>query len=174
MEVRLDALPTEWTGATAEASTEGIVTVRSAALFEGYVTLEGIDRGPVQTGWFTTGDRARWVDGRLELLGRVSSAINVAGVKVSAEEVEAALLEFPAVRSALVTGVADALAHERIKACVTPADVDLQALRRFCEERLSPSKRPHYYEAVAALATTPSGKVLRRAAVNATAGTAGR
>lgn len=161
MEVRLDALSPEWESVAPAASPEGIVTVRSPALFDGYVTLNGLDRDSLRTGWFSTGDRARWVDGRLELLGRLSSAINVAGVKVSAEEVEAALLEFPAVRSALVTGVEDTLTHQRIKAYVTPADVDLNALRRFCEEHLSPSKRPHYYEAVAALATTPSGKVIR-------------
>ncbi len=168
VEVRLGTLPPEWEISAPTAVPEGIVTVRTRALFEGYVTLDGIDGRSVQTGWFSTGDRARWIDGRLELLGRLSSAINVAGVKVSAEEVEAALLQFPTVGSALVTGVEDALTYQRIKAYVTPADVDLDALRRFCEEHLSPSKRPHYYEAVAALATTPSGKVLRgRAPVSA-------
>jgi acyl-CoA synthetase (AMP-forming)/AMP-acid ligase II len=161
MEVRLDGLPPEWRSAAPAAGAEGVVTVRSQALFEGYVTSEGVDRRPVETGWFSTGDCARWVDGRLELLGRLSSAINVGGVKVSAEEVEAALLEFPGVRTALVTGIDDVLRHQRIKACVTPADIDVDALRHFCEERLSPSKRPHYYEAIAALATTPSGKVIR-------------
>jgi acyl-CoA synthetase (AMP-forming)/AMP-acid ligase II len=163
MEMRLDGFPPEWHSEAAAADAEGVVAVRSQALFEGYVTSDGVDRRPVETGWFSTGDCARWVDGRLELLGRLSSAINVGGVKVSAEEVEAALLEFPGVRTVLVTGVDDALRHQRIKACVTPADVDVEALRRFCEERLSPSKRPHYYEALAALATTPSGKVLRAA-----------
>jgi acyl-CoA synthetase (AMP-forming)/AMP-acid ligase II len=160
VEVRLEKLPSGWE-ATAEVPDEGVVTVRSLALFEGYMTLDGIDRRAVDTGWFSTGDRARFVEGRLQLLGRISCAINVAGAKVSPEEVEAALLDFPAVRSALVLGVEDVLSHQRIKACVTPADVDLKALRRFCEERLSPTKRPHYYEAVAALATTPSGKVVR-------------
>ena len=72
-----------------------------------------------------------------------------------------ALLEFPTVHAALVSGVDDALTHQRIRARVTPADVDLQQLRRFCEARLSATKQPHYYEAVAALATTPSGKVIR-------------
>ncbi len=161
MEVRLESLPPGWDVASPAAGPEGIVTVRSPALFEGYVTLDGIDDRSLQTGWFSTGDCARWAEGRLQLLGRLSSAINVAGVKVSAEEVEAALLEFPAVRSALVTGVEDGLAHQRIKAYVTPEHVDLKALRHFCEAHLSPPQRPHYYEAVPALATTPSGKVIR-------------
>jgi acyl-CoA synthetase (AMP-forming)/AMP-acid ligase II len=162
VEVRLDALPSNWKTAVPGESAEGIVAVRSEALLEGYVTPGGIDGEAVRSGWFATGDCARLVAGRLELLGRLSSAINVAGVKVSPEEVEAALLEFPAVRSVLVAPVEDALAHQRIKAYVTPENVDLQELRRFCEARLSASKRPHYYEAVAALATTPSGKVIRR------------
>jgi len=162
MELRLEGLPPSWS-MTAPADSEGVVAVRSPALFFGYATLDGVDSRPVQTGWFSTGDCARWVDGHLELLGRLSSAINVAGVKVSAEEVEAALLEFPGVRNALVTGVDDALAYQRIKALVAPDDIDVSALQRFCEERLSPSKRPHYYEAIAAIPTTASGKVVRAA-----------
>jgi acyl-CoA synthetase (AMP-forming)/AMP-acid ligase II len=161
MDVRLESLPSEWLGAAPAVRAEGIVTVRSRALFEGYLVRDHVDARPVESGWFSTGDCARWADGRLELLGRLSSAINVAGVKVSAEEVEAALLEFPGVAGVLVTGVDDALACQRIKAFVTPAEVDVDALRDFCEQRLSPAKRPHYYEAVAALATTPSGKVIR-------------
>jgi acyl-CoA synthetase (AMP-forming)/AMP-acid ligase II len=161
MQVRLQALPEGWPRPASAEQREGIVTVSSQALFEGYLCPSGIDDAAVRTGWFTTGDRACWRGDQLELLGRLSSAINVAGVKVSAEEIEAAVLQFPAVRSVLVTGIDDALTFQRIKACVTPADIDLEALRRFCEERLSPAKRPSYYEAVTALATTPSGKVIR-------------
>lgn len=161
VEIRLDPLPPDWVSAGSTAATQGIVAVRSEALFAGYVTPDGIDRRPIRSDWFSTGDCARLVEGRLQLSGRLSSAINVAGVKVSPEEVEAALLEFPSVRGALVTGMDDALAHQRMKAFVTPADVDLEQLRRFCEERLSVSKCPHYYEAVESLATTPSGKVIR-------------
>jgi len=163
MEVRLDPLPPGLEMSTPRASDAGVVTVRSPALFEGYLEPDGLDARSVEKGWFSTGDCARMVNGRLELVGRLSSAINVAGVKVSAEEVEAALLEFPQVRGALVTGVDDALTYQRIKASVTPEDVDLDALRRFCEERLSPPMRPHYYEAVHGFATTPSGKAIRTA-----------
>lgn len=161
VELRLDALPPDWRSGVPAASEEGVVAVRTEALFDGYVTRDDLDKEALRSGWFSTGDRARLVGGRLELLGRLSLAINVAGVKVSPEEVESALLEFPSVRAALVTGVDDSLAYQRIKAYVSPADIDLHELRRFCEARLSASKRPHYYEAVAALATTPSGKVLR-------------
>jgi len=163
VDVRLEALPPDWD--LISGNVEGVVAVHSEALFEGYLTLDGVDRSPIRNGWFSTGDCARLVDGRLELMGRLTAAMNVAGAKVSPEEVEATLLEFPAVETVLVTGVGDALAHHRIKAFVSPANIDLEALRRFCEERLSASKRPHYYEAVAALATTPSGKVIRKQSI---------
>jgi acyl-CoA synthetase (AMP-forming)/AMP-acid ligase II len=163
VDVRLDALPPEWTSSGCAAGVpEGVVSVRTKALFEGYVSRSGVDTSAIGHGWFVTGDRARWVGDQLQLLGRLSSAINVAGVKISAEEIESALLEFPGVNLALVFGVDDPLTHKRIKALVTPANIDLAALRRFCEERLSPSKRPYYYEAVASIPATASGKVLRR------------
>lgn len=162
--LRLDPIPPAWGAEETDIAmegTEGVVSVRSEALFQGYVTSNAIDRDYVKTGWFLTGDCARLVDGRLELVGRLSSAINVGGVKVSPEEVEAVLLEFPAVEMALVVGQDDDLAYRRIKAYVSPEDVDLKALRRFCEQRLSASKRPHSYHGVAKFTTTPSGKIIR-------------
>lgn len=170
IQVRLDPLPSQYEGS--EAGNEGVVAVSSAALFDGYVAGGSVDPSSIESGWFSTGDCARLVDGEIELSGRLSCAINIAGVKVSPEEVESALLEFPAVQKVLVVAIEDALAHQRMKAYVTPATVDVEALRRFCESRLSASKRPHYYQAVAELSATASGKVLRRADVGGNSGDA--
>lgn len=166
VEMRLDALPEEWESKKSEINAEGVVSIRSDALFDGYMHLDEIDGESIKSGWFSTGDCGRFVNGRLELSGRLSSAINVAGVKVSPEEIEAVLLEFPAVRMALVTGVKDDLAHQRIKAYVTPTDVDLKALRRFCQQRLSAAKCPHYYDTVENFVTTGSGKIVRTQVLN--------
>jgi long-chain acyl-CoA synthetase len=86
---------------------------------------------------------------------------------VSPEEVEAVLLEFPAVRSCLVDGEPDEWRGQRIRATVTPADVDLSALRAFCRERLSGPKQPSRFVSVDNLETTATGKVIRGQAVAA-------
>ncbi|MCO1574287.1 acyl--CoA ligase [Crossiella sp. SN42] len=134
----------------------GLVTVRSPSLMSGYAN----DTTPL-TGHFATGDLARWSGGELVLAGRVSTCLNVAGIKVSPEEIEAVLLAFPAVSACLVSGMDDPLLGQRITALVTPATVDLAALAAFCRERLEPALLPHRITAVASLVTTETGKVLR-------------
>jgi acyl-CoA synthetase (AMP-forming)/AMP-acid ligase II len=96
------------------------------------------------------------------IVGRLANCVNVGGTKVSPEEVEAVLLEFPTVRSCLVDGEPDEWLGQRIRATVTPADVDLSALRTFCRQRLSPAKQPSRFAGVDILETTASGKVIRR------------
>ncbi len=139
----------------------GAVSVSSPSLMLGYATPNGLDASAVEGGRFTTGDLGELHDGRLTLVGRLSNCISVGGAKVSPEEIEAAILEFPAVRSALVVGVDDERLGQRVKAFVTPTDVDLAALHRFCRQRLSATKLPQLYEAVPTLATTAMGKAIR-------------
>jgi len=98
----------------------------------------------------------------LVIVGRLANCLNVGGTKVSPEEVEAVLLEFPAVRSCLVDGEPDEWLGQRIRATVTPADVDLSALQTFCRERLSGPKQPSRFVSVGNLETTATGKVIRR------------
>ena len=50
---------------------------------------------------------------------------------------------------------------------MTPADVDLTALRAFCRERLSGPKQPSRFVSVDTLETTATGKVIRGQAVAA-------
>jgi acyl-CoA synthetase (AMP-forming)/AMP-acid ligase II len=144
----------------AEAGQTGLITVRSPSAMIGYADGKRLDTAPVRDG-FVTGDLGRWTEDGLVIVGRLTNCINVAGAKVSPEEVEAVLLEFPSVQSCLVDGVDDARLGQRIRATVTPGSVDLVALRQFCQERLSPPRLPHLFEAAARLQTTETGKVIR-------------
>ncbi|MER5968476.1 class I adenylate-forming enzyme family protein [Streptomyces sp. NPDC002055] len=139
---------------------DGLVTVASPSMMSGYAEGGTVDARPLRGG-FVTGDLARWEGDALVLAGRLSTCINVAGVKISPEEIEAALLAHPAVASCLVTGHADPVLGQRIKATVTPDTVGLAELERFCRERLSPAQVPHLFTAVASLPTTETGKVIR-------------
>lgn len=69
--------------------------------------------------WLPTGDLARRdAEGRYAIIGRKKRMISVGGLKVSPEEVEAALLGHPAVADALVLPVDDELLGERVEALV--------------------------------------------------------
>lgn len=132
----------------------------------GYLYPDRVDVAPVANG-FVTGDIGRMTPDGLVIVGRLANCVNVGGTKVSPEEVEAVLLEFPTVRSCLVDGEPDEWRGQRIRATVTPADVDLSALRAFCRERLSGPKQPSRFVSVDNLETTATGKVIRGQAVAA-------
>jgi acyl-coenzyme A synthetase/AMP-(fatty) acid ligase len=123
-------------------------------------------------GFVDTGDVLELRDGRYHFQGRRDGVINVGGLKVHPEEVEAVLNSHPQVRLSLVktkknpiTGalvVADVL----LKDPSTPKGdhaCELQrTITRFCRESLAPHKVPAAISFVAALAISETGKLVRR------------
>jgi acyl-CoA synthetase (AMP-forming)/AMP-acid ligase II len=149
-------------------SQSGLVTVHSPTAMTGYLYPDRVDAEPIANG-FVTGDIGRMTPDGLVIVGRLANCVNVGGTKVSPEEVEAVLLEFPTVRACLVDGEPDEWRGQRIRATVTPADVDLSALQAFCRQRLSPAKLPSRFVGVDTLQTTATGKVIRKQPVTASA-----
>jgi acyl-CoA synthetase (AMP-forming)/AMP-acid ligase II len=137
----------------------GAVICRGPGVFQGY-----LDERPRRTAWRATGDLARWDDrGRLRWMGRASDVIVTGGRKVMPAEVEGVLTLCPGVREAAVVGVRDPVWGEAVVAFVVgDAGVSEAALRRFCQQRLSPYKVPKSFYLLAALPILPSGKVDRR------------
>jgi acyl-CoA synthetase (AMP-forming)/AMP-acid ligase II len=168
--VRIDLRPvepeseSELSADDAGDSLTGLVAIHSVTAMTGYLYPDRVDPEPIANG-FLTGDIGRMTPDGLVIVGRLLNCVNVGGTKVSPEEVEAVLLEFPTVRSCLVDGEPDEWLGQRIRATVTPADVDLSALQAFCRQRLSPAKQPSRFISVDALETTATGKVIRRQAV---------
>jgi O-succinylbenzoic acid--CoA ligase len=130
-------------------------------------------RGPMvsagaldENGWLQTGDLGRFDErGRLEITGRKADTIVTGGENVAPAEVEAVLLEHPAVRDAGVFGRVDSAWGEAVTAVVVLRDglgVDADELRRFCAERLASFKVPKAVEFAQRLPRTESGKLLRR------------
>jgi fatty-acyl-CoA synthase len=69
--------------------------------------------------WLMTGDRARWTaDGTLEFIGRDNICINTGGEKVFPEEVEAVLLDHPAVKDVRVVSLPDLRFGRKVVAVV--------------------------------------------------------
>jgi long-chain acyl-CoA synthetase len=107
-------------------------------------------------------------DGYLFLLDRRTDLIISGGVNIYPAEVEAALLEHPAVADVAVIGVPDAEWGHKVVALVQPAagvtgGAELTAeLLRHCAPRLAKLKHPRVIEYRASLPRTPTGKLSRR------------
>ncbi len=115
-------------------------------------------------GFYRTGDLVRmdpW--GNLIVEGRAKDLINRGGEKINAEEIEAHLLEHPAVTAAALVAMPDAILGERACAFVTlrsTARLDLDLLREFLSARgVARFKWPERIEIVAELPLTNVGKI---------------
>ena len=142
----------------------GELCVRGYAVMQGYykrpeATAEAIDA----EGWFHTGDVCTIRDdGSIRFLGRYKDQLKVGGENVDPTEVEAFLLQHPAVSKAQVIGVPDPRLSEVACACIvtepgmTLTDTELSD---FCRGRMASFKIPRHIMVVEDYPMTSSGKV---------------
>ncbi len=132
---------------------------------------------PLVDGWLATGDVGTLDElGYLSVLGRLDEVIVTGGENVAPQEVEAALMEHPAVSEAVVLGVPDAQWGRRVVAVVVPVrggDFGLESLKGFLRQRLAGFKVPKEFLVVEDLPRTPAGKVDRTALRHALEGGSG-
>jgi O-succinylbenzoic acid--CoA ligase len=123
-------------------------------------------------GWLHTGDIG-YLDemGALHVLDRRDDLIVTGGENVYPAEIEAVLLEHPAVADAAVTGVPDADLGARVVAWVVPvsgATTDPAQLQEHCRARLAGYKCPRDIQMVPSLPRNAAGKLQRRRLVATT------
>ena len=118
-----------------------------------------------QGGWTKSGDKyIRNDDGSYTYGGRSDDMLKVSGIYVSPFEVEATLVQHPAVLEAAVIGVPDAEGLTKTKAFVVikPGGEATEAeLKAFVKDRLAPYKYPRQIEFVPDLPKTATGKIQR-------------
>ncbi|MDH5021349.1 class I adenylate-forming enzyme family protein [Halobacterium rubrum] len=155
------------------AGETGDLAVSGPTVTPGYVSADETAARFCEHG-LRTGDRGRVDgDGFLSVGGRASDEIVTGGENVHPGEVADVLRDHPGVRDVAVVGVPDDDWGERVGALVVPiedastADVSVDALRAFCEDRLAGYKHPRTVAVVDALPRTPSGTVDREAAIEA-------
>ena len=130
-------------------------------------------RGPIvapaaadEMGWLHTGDLGRFDErGRLVITGRKSDTIVSGGENIAPAEVEAVLLDHPAVADAAVHPRVHPEWGEAVVATVVLRDGGVAApeeLRAHCAARLAAFKVPKVIEFADVLPRTASGKLLRR------------
>ena len=122
-------------------------------------------RDTFQGGWTKSGDKyTRDPDGYYTYAGRNDDMLKVSGIYVSPFEVEATLVQHPAVLEAAVIGKNDDEGLTKTKAFVVlksgqkATEAELQA---FVKEKLAPYKYPRFIEFVAELPKTATGKIQR-------------
>jgi O-succinylbenzoic acid--CoA ligase len=135
---------------------DGEIRVRGAIVAAGAIGEDG---------WLHTGDLGRFGQrSRLEITGRKADTIVSGGENVAPAEVEAALLEHPAVADAAVFGRPDAEWGEAVSALVVlraGASIDAAGLREHCSARLAQFKVPKGFGFAERLPRSETGKLLR-------------
>ena len=106
----------------------------------------------------------RNADGTYTYSGRSDDMLKVSGIYVSPFEVEATLVQHPAVLEAAVIGVPDENGLVRSKAFVVlkaGEQSDEAELKAFVKDRLAPFKYPRTIEFIDELPKTATGKIQR-------------
>jgi long-chain acyl-CoA synthetase len=149
-----------------QASASGELLLRGPGMFDAYLIPWQPRDTVLQGGWFATGDLVEISDDEtVTLLGRSKSVINVGGMKVFPEEIEAVLNHHPAIRRSKVR----AETHPTLGAFPS-AEIEIQdganapstrEMRAFCLDKLASYKIPMQIDVVPQIALTASGKIRR-------------
>ena len=119
-------------------------------------------------GWFHTGDIVRRApDGAMYFVDRKKNVIRRSGENIAAVEVESTLMRHPAVASAAVAAVPDAVRGDEVFACIVPKDagadpaVLAREITEWCLTQLAYYKAPGFIAFVEALPLTATQKLQR-------------
>lgn len=153
-------------GSDLGANRPGELLLRGPNVMQGYLnqpeataaTLDG-------DGWLHTGDVGMFDDdGELFIVDRLKELIKVKGYQVAPAQLEAMLLQHPAVADAAVIGIPDDDAGELPKAFVVLREPGTSAETIIADtaRRLAPHERIRLIEFIDSIPKSPAGKILRR------------
>ena len=156
-------------GSEVRAGEPGELAMRGPQFMLGYWNEPQATASVLRDGWYWSGDVAtRDAADFFRIVDRRKELIKYKGFAVAPAEVEAVLLEHPAVRDCGVIGKRDAAAGEVPCAFIVlrnghaPESRMAAELCDFVAQRLTGYKQPREIRFVDSIPRTPSGKVLRR------------
>ncbi len=143
----------------------GEIWVRGPGVFREYWNNPGATAESFTDDWFMTGDIATIEDGYYRIMGRSSvDIIKSGGYKLSALEIEAAILDHAAVAECAVVGLEDDTWGELVAVAVgfkAGEALTLQHLQAWLKDRISDYKLPRKLMVVDALPRNAMGKVTK-------------
>jgi malonyl-CoA/methylmalonyl-CoA synthetase len=150
-----------------QENTPGEIRVKGPNVFLEYWNNPEATVGSYTDGWFCTGDVAVLESGYYRIMGRSSvDIIKSGGYKLSALEIEGALLNHDDISECAVIGVADDTWGEAVVSALVlkpGTSLSLEELKSWCKERISAYKVPKKIKVVDALPRNAMGKVTKPA-----------
>lgn len=146
------------------AGVVGVLRLRSAAMFSGYLGENG-QTPSASPEWFYPGDLARLTqNGQLALQGRADHVLNLGGRKLDPEVIEQVMRDHPDVVDVALTSAAMGPAQVQVLVAllVLKKPEDLEAVKVHCAHALLLAQRPDYYLPVPVLPRNVSGKLQRQ------------
>ena len=150
--------------------TRGEVAIKGRTVVDGYENNPAANEAAFTDGWFRTGDEGMLdEEGYLSLTGRLKELINRGGEKISPLEIDAVLLEHPAISQAVAFAIPHPKLGEEVGAAVVlreaasgeVVEVGERELRAHVSGRLAAFKVPRQILFVAEIPKGPTGKVQR-------------
>jgi acyl-coenzyme A synthetase/AMP-(fatty) acid ligase len=154
---------TDDAGRMLPAGETGLVAVRAAGMPAAYEDNPEASVRTFRGDWYYPGDLgALSPEGALHLKGRADDLMNFDGLKIYPAEVEAVLLDHPAIAEAAVFAM-PSKEHGQIPVAVVVvrSTVERRVLLAYCRSRLG-KRAPHALAILEALPKNPAGKVLKR------------
>jgi len=143
----------------------GNLGIKGPGMFDAYLLPPQLRDDVLQNGYFLTADYAsKTDDGLIKVEGRSKSVINISGLKVFPEEVEAVLEMIPEIKLARISSSPHPLLGQIIEAEVVVEEgktIDVEDVLTYCKKRLSAFKAPQRLKIVDSLPMTGSGKLQR-------------
>ena len=143
----------------------GNLGIKGPGMFDAYLLPPTLRKDVLQNGYFLTADIAsKTDDGLIKIEGRSKSVINISGLKVFPEEVEAVLEMLPEIKQARISSRPHPLLGQIIVGEIVlqeGAEIDMEDVLSWCKKRLSAFKAPQRLKIVESLPMTGSGKLQR-------------
>lgn len=155
-------------GEEVPAGEPGEIVVGNLYVFKGYWQRPDATRETLRNGWVYTGDVGYLDDdGYLFFTGRIKEMIKCSGYSVFPEDVEALMLNHPAIAQSAAIGVPDENRGESVKLFVVlkpdyRGNVSEQEVIDWAKDNMAAYKCPLSVEFRESLPATGAGKVLRR------------
>ncbi|MGZ6142504.1 MAG: acyl--CoA ligase, partial [Myxococcales bacterium] len=152
-------------GALLKPGDTGEVVIRGPNVTPGYEANPEANAKAFTNGWFRTGDQGVLDEqGYLRLTGRLKELINRGGEKISPLEVDAVLMDHPAVQQVVTFGVPHDKLGEEVAAAVVLREgktATERELRDFAAQRLADFKVPRKIVLLAEIPKGATGKLQR-------------